>query len=143
MPKRPSQTNLLARSAVEDLIGGPLWIARSGEEVDEAILILRRVSRTTEALSAATWIGYESHAVTGRPDSKRVARSYVQRPNLTIRTSMRRLARLTDGFSKKLEIRDACVALNMMFYIFGQKHTTLGTTPAVTAGIANHVWSVE
>jgi hypothetical protein len=67
----------------------------------------------------------------------------VERQNLTMRMSMRRFTRLTNGFSKKLENHGASVALYMMFYNFGRKHTTLGTTPAVKAGLTDHVWTVE
>lgn len=60
-----------------------------------------------------------------------------------MRMSMRRFTRLTNGFSKNLENHGASVALYMMFYNFGRKHTTLGKTPAMAASIANHIWSVE
>jgi hypothetical protein len=57
--------------------------------------------------------------------------------------SMRRLTRLTNGFSKKLENHGASVALYMMAYNFQRKHMTLGTTPAVAAGITDHIWTIE
>ncbi len=56
---------------------------------------------------------------------------------------MRRFTRLTNGFSKKIENHSASVALYMMYYNYGRKHTTLGTTPMVKAGLSDHVWSVE
>jgi hypothetical protein len=56
---------------------------------------------------------------------------------------MRRFTRLTNGFSKKIENHLAAVALYMMCYNFGRKHLTLGTSPAVKAGMTDHVWSVE
>jgi len=56
---------------------------------------------------------------------------------------MRRFTRLTNSFSKQIETHSAAVALYMMYYNFGRKHQTLGTTPAVAAGIADHIWSVE
>ena len=49
----------------------------------------------------------------------------------------------TNGFSKKIENHSASVALYMMFYNFGRKHSTLGTSPAVKAGLTDHIWSVE
>jgi hypothetical protein len=55
----------------------------------------------------------------------------------------RRFTRLTSAFSKKVENHAAAVALFFMYYSFGRKHQTLGTTPAVKAGIADHVWSIE
>jgi hypothetical protein len=56
---------------------------------------------------------------------------------------MRRFTRLTNGFSKKIENHAAAVSLHMMFCNFGRKHITLGTSPAVQAGIADHIWFVE
>ena len=60
-----------------------------------------------------------------------------------MRMSIRRFTRLTNAFSKKIENHCAAVALYMMFYNFGRKRLTLGTTPAVKAGLADHVWTVE
>lgn len=60
-----------------------------------------------------------------------------------MRMSMRRFTRLTNGFSKKVENHSAAVALYMMHYNFGRKHTTLGTTPAVKAGLTDRIWSAE
>jgi hypothetical protein len=57
--------------------------------------------------------------------------------------SMRRLTRLTNAFSKKVENHAAALALYFMYYNFGRKHQSLGMTPAMAAGIADHVWSVE
>jgi hypothetical protein len=56
---------------------------------------------------------------------------------------MRRFTRLTNAFSKKIENHSAAVALYMMYYNFGGKHLTLGTTPAVKAAIADHIWTAE
>jgi IS1 family transposase len=93
--------------------------------------------------SPAKCIGCEREAVLGRPDPQHVSTSYIERQNLTMRMSMRRFTRLTNAFSKKIENHSAAVALYMMYYNFGRKHMTLGTTPAVKAGIADHLWSVE
>ena len=56
---------------------------------------------------------------------------------------MRRFTRLTNAFSKKMENHAAAIAIYMMAYNFQRKHMTLGTTPAVKAGIADHIWSIE
>ena len=56
---------------------------------------------------------------------------------------MRRFTRSTNGFSKKIENHAAAVALYMVWYNFGRKHQTLGTTPAVKTGLTDHIWSVE
>lgn len=64
-------------------------------------------------------------------------------PEPHVRMSMRRFTRLTNGFSKKLENHAAMVALYSMYYNFGRVHQTLRVTPAMEAGIADHVWSIE
>ncbi len=81
--------------------------------------------------------------VTGDPDPKHVSTSFVERQNLTMRMSMRRFTRLTNGFSKKLENHGHAVALYFMHYNFCRVHQTLRVTPAMEAGISDHVWSIE
>jgi hypothetical protein len=76
------------------------------------------------------------------PDPKHISTSYVERPNLTMRMSMKRFARLSDGFSKKLENHAAMVSLYFMFYNFARVHQTLRVTPAMEAGLADYVWSI-
>jgi IS1 family transposase len=93
--------------------------------------------------SPATCIGCESHTVTGNPDPDHINTSYVERQNLTMRMSMRRFTRLTNGYSKKVENHAAMLGIYFMWYNFGRKRMTLGTTPAVKAGIADHIWSVD
>jgi len=81
--------------------------------------------------------------VSGDPDPQHVSTSFVERQNLTMRMSMRRFTRLTNGFSKKVENHCCAVALHYMYYNFGRIHKTLRVTPAMQAGIADHVWSLE
>ena len=66
----------------------------------------------------------------------------VERQNLTMRMSMRRFTRLTNAFSKKLENHAAAVALHYMHYNFARIHKTLRVTPAMQAGLSDHVWSL-
>jgi hypothetical protein len=87
--------------------------------------------------SPAVCLGCKTQEVTGAPDPKHISTSYVERQNLTMRMSMRRFARLTDGFSKKLENHAATVALYFMYYNFARVHQTLRVTPAMEAGIAD------
>jgi hypothetical protein len=56
---------------------------------------------------------------------------------------MRRFTRLTNAFSKKLEMHAHNVALHFMYYNFGRYHKTLRSTPAMRAGVADHLWSLE
>lgn len=93
--------------------------------------------------SPATCIGCVMKTVSGVPDPDHVSTSYVERQNLTMRMSMRRFTRLTNGFSKKLENHGHAVALHFMQYNFCRVHKTLRVTPAMEAGIANHVWTLE
>ena len=93
--------------------------------------------------SPAECTGVIRGAVQGRPDPSHVSASYVERRNLIMRMSMRRFTRLTNGFSKKIENHAHAIALHFMFYNFGRIHMSLRVTPAMEAGIADHVWSLE
>ena len=88
-------------------------------------------------------LGARPTTVTGNPDMAHVSTSYVERQNLTMRMSMRRFTRLTNGFSKKLENLGFAVALHFMYYNFGRIHQSLRITPAMAAGVSDHVWSLE
>ncbi len=79
----------------------------------------------------------------GDPDPDKISTSYVERQNLTMRMSMRRFTRLTNGFSKKIENLEHAVALHFMHYNFGRIHKSLRVTPAMEAGISDHVWTLE
>jgi len=93
--------------------------------------------------SPAGFVKAEKRRINGNPDVKEVSTSYVERQNLTMRMSMRRFTRLTNGFSKKIENLGHAVALHFMFYNFGRIHKTLRVTPAMEAGISDHVWTLE
>ena len=93
--------------------------------------------------SPARCIGSDMKVVSGNPDPKHVSTSYVERQNLTMRMHMRRFARLTNAFSKKAENHVHSVALHYMFYNFCRVHQTLRVTPAMEAGLSDHVWSIE
>lgn len=93
--------------------------------------------------SPAACIGSDMKTVIGTPDPKHVSTSYVERQNLTMRMSMRRFTRLTNGFSKKLENHGYAVSLHFMHYNFCRIHKTLKVTPAMEAGLTDHVWTIE
>src|ERR1700686_975333 len=80
--------------------------------------------------------------IMGQPDPERICTSIVERSNLSTRMSVRRFTRLTNAFSKKWENNWAAVALWFGFYNFCRVHKSLRVTPAMEAGIADHVWSV-
>lgn len=79
--------------------------------------------------------------VTGNPKPDKISTSYVERQNLTMRMQMRRFTRLTNAFSKKLANLKAAVALHFAHYNFMRVHRTLRVTPAMQAGIADHIWT--
>ena len=88
-------------------------------------------------------MGARRAVISGKPDYRHVSTSMVERQNLTMRMSMRRFTRLTNGFSKKVENHEHMVAVHYMYYNFGRIHQSLRVTPAMEAGIADHVWSLE
>ncbi|MGA8274388.1 MAG: IS1 family transposase, partial [Candidatus Sulfotelmatobacter sp.] len=80
--------------------------------------------------------------LSGNPDPKHISTSFVERQNLTMRMSMRRFTRLTNGFSKKFENHCHSVALHYMHYNFCRVHSSLRVTPAMEAGLSDHVWTL-
>lgn len=117
-----------------------------GADVDYAILdkIYAPPAREGQArYSPADCCGTRKMKIAGNPDIAKVSTSYVERQNLTMRMSMRRMTRLTNGFSKKLTNQAHAVAIHFMHYNFCRIHQTLRVTPAMQAGISEHVWSLE
>jgi hypothetical protein len=114
-------------------------------EIDYAMLIkLYGGTQENETrYSPAECIGRKKHTVLGEPDWKHVSTSYAERQNLPMRMSMRRFTRLTNAFSKKVENHTAAVALHFMNYNFCRIHQTLRCTPAMEAGLTDHVWELE
>jgi IS1 family transposase len=78
----------------------------------------------------------------GNPSVSDISTSYVERQNLTMRMHLRRLTRLTNAFSKKLANLKAAVALHFAYYNFCRVHSSLRVTPAMEAGLSDHVWSI-
>ena len=87
--------------------------------------------------------GAERTVIAGSPDQAHISTSHVERQNLTMRMSMRRFTRLTNGFSKKLENLQAAVALHFAHYNLVRLHKTLRVTPAMAANVTDRVWSLE
>lgn len=79
----------------------------------------------------------------GKPDDAHISTSYAERMNLQIRMGMRRFTRLTNAHSKKVENHRHALALYFMYYNFARIHQTLRVTPAMQAGVADHVWTPE
>ena len=93
--------------------------------------------------SPANFIKADKRRISGDPDLEKVSTSMVERQNLTMRMGMRRLTRLTNGFSKKVQNLEFAVALHFMYYNFGRIHKTLRVTPAMEANLTDHVWTME
>jgi IS1 family transposase len=115
-----------------------------GCDVDYAMLIKIYGADASEEkrYSPAQCMGTRTVPLMGDPDPKHISTSYVERANLTMRMSMRRFTRLTNGFSKKLENHMAALALYFMYYNFVRIHQTLRVTPAMAAGVTSKLWSV-
>lgn len=87
--------------------------------------------------------GTISRKIMGNPDSAHISTSFAERQNLSMRMSIRRFTRLTNAFSKKIENHIFAISIYFMHYNFCRIHQTLRVTPAMEAGIADHVWSLE
>ena len=81
--------------------------------------------------------------ISGSPDPSKISTSLIERQNLTLRQSVRRFARRTTGFSKKLENHCNAVALNFLWYNFCKQHGSLRVSPAMEIGLADHIWEPE
>jgi IS1 family transposase len=120
-----------------------LAIDEAFTEVDFAKLTKIFEHEHTGRYSPSRFIGERVEVIKGSPDPKHISTSYVERNNLTMRMSNRRMTRLTNAFSKKGENHAHAVALNFLYYNFARIHRTLRITPAMAAGISDHVWSLE
>lgn len=117
------------------------------QDIDYGILKKLYAGRVDESgptvrYSPVACVGAEKHIKIGRPDPKHISTSYIERQNLTMRMQMRRFTRLTNAFSKKIENHVAALAIHYMHYNFCRIHQTLRVTPAMEAGITDHVWDI-
>ncbi len=126
--------------AVEGAFGGNIDYAR----------LIKLYGTDPEAdtrYSPAKCLGIKVEEISGNPDPAAISTSYVERQNLTMRMSMRRFTRLTNAFSRKVGNLAAAVSLHFMYYNFARPHKTLANpyprTPAMAAGVTDHVWEVE
>lgn len=121
--------------------------AFDGTPIDYAMLVKiynePKAEGNEKRYSPGECCGARKEEVKGDPDPKHISTSYVERQNLTMRMSMRRFTRLTNGFSKKIENHSCAVALHYMHYNFCRIHKSLRVTPAMEAGVTDHVWSIE
>lgn len=118
-----------------------------GSEVDYSMLVKlygeAHGNQQERRYSSGQCCGTITGTVCGDPDPAHVSTSFVERQNLTMRMSMRRFTRLTNGLSKKVENHEHAIAIHYMFYNFGRIHKTLRVTPAMEAAVSDHVWTLE
>ena len=117
-----------------------------GCDIDYAMLIKQYGEAASDSperkYSPGECCGTKREVIQGCPAREHISTSYVERQNLTMRMSMRRFTRLTNAFSKKVENLEAAVALHFMNYNFCRIHQTLRVTPAMEAGVSDHVWNL-
>jgi len=116
-----------------------------GSEIDYAILnkLYGTAPEGERRYSPPNFVGVNKARIMGQPDMRYLSTSYAERQNLTMRMSMRRFTRLTNGFSKKVSNHVQAVNLYFMHYNFVRLHKTLRMTPAMAAGITNKLWTLE
>ena len=124
--------------AVEESFGG---------DIDYAMLVklygAPQGSGNERRYSPAECTGSRKKRIIGDPERKYVSTSHVERMNLNIRMGVRRFTRLTNAFSKKIENHVHALSLYFAYYNFGRVHQTLRVTPAMQAGLTDHVWTLE
>lgn len=123
--------------AIEDAFGA-----------DANYATLEKVYRTDPRAAAGRYsppvcIGTKTKVVEGAPDPDHISTSYVERSNLSIRMQNRRFTRLTNAFSKKFQNHVHALALFFLHYNFVRIHKTLRMSPAMAAGVASELWTME
>ncbi len=116
-----------------------------GIDVDYAMLVkkFRGDNPNSELKRWSGYVGTETQMIVGRPNPELISTSLVERQNLTMRMSMRRFTRRTNGFSKKLGNHECAVHLHYLWYNFLRIHQTLRITPAMEIGLSDHVWDMQ
>lgn len=116
-----------------------------GLDVDYSMLVklYGEAPEAEKRYSPAQCIGAKKKKIVGKPDAKHVSTSYVERQNLTMRMSMRRFTRLTNGFSKKIDNHLNALALYFVNYNFCRIHKSLRVTPAMAAGLTDELLTME
>ncbi len=115
-----------------------------GKDIDYAMLVkMYGPEPDQRRYSPPKCIGCRRYGIIGYPDVDAISTSYIERQNLTVRMSNRRFTRLTNGFSKSVVNHVHALALHYFHYNFIRRHKTLGTTPAVAAGLTDREWTVD
>ena len=141
LPKRTTGRYQVTSDQLNSYVGA--MREHFGQNTDYAVLhkIYGRL-QTENWYGGGQVIGAVPHVKIGRPDFSRISTSHVKRANLSVRMHLRRLTRLTNAFSKKLENLQAAVTLYVAFYNFCRVHQTVKATPAMAAGLTDHAWTI-
>jgi len=118
-------------------------LGAQGVDFAQVIKIYQNNPEQETRYSPSKYVASQKVAVFGNPDLRKASTSHVERQNLTVRMTMRRMTRLTNAFSKKWWNLRWAYALQFAFYNFCRIHQTLKVTPAMEAGITDHVWGIE
>src|SRR5438445_2457922 len=122
--------------AVEKTFGGDI-------DFSQLVKLYSGDEKTRERYSPSEFVKAYPTPITGTPEPGKISTSIVERQNLSMRTQIRRLTRLTNGFSKKLANLKAAIALYFAHYNFIRVHGSLRITPAMRAGVTDHIWTWE
>jgi IS1 family transposase len=116
-----------------------------GADIDYAMLvkIYGAAPEGEKRYSPAECIGAVKHRIEGNPDPAHVSTSYSEWNNLNVRMHSRRLTRLTNAFSKKIENHEHAMALHFLYYNFVRVHQTLKVSPAMAAGVTKRLWEMK
>ena len=115
-----------------------------GMDLDFGMLVKSYTSNGTprrEGYTPSDFVDTRPIRISGNPDPRKISTSHIERQNLSLRMGCRRLTRLTNAFSKKLENLKAALAVHFAWYNFGRVHGSLRVTPAMEAGITDHIWT--
>jgi len=114
-----------------------------GQDHAQIVKVFGNPARGEGRYSPGELIDLHVEVGSGNPDVDAASTSFVERSNKTLRMQIRRFTRLTDGHSKLWENHEAAIALFFAYYNFCRIHSTIKTTPAVKAGVTDHVWNVQ
>ena len=123
-------------TAVEDAFGADIDFAQPNK-----VYTAQHIG--SQRYSPPICTGARKTPVNGNLEREHISTSYVERANLAMRMNMRRFTRVTNAFSKKLENHCAAISLYFMHYNFAREHHTLRITPAMAAGVSDHVWEIK
>jgi IS1 family transposase len=149
MEKLASRLANRVQLSTDGLISYPDAVERSfGTEVDYGTIIKlfgKKLPKEYPDIkySQPLCTGITKNVIKGNPAKSKISTSYIERYNLTVRMADRRFTRLTNAFSKKLYNLRCSVALHMMHYNFCRVHGTLRVTPAMEAGVSDHIWEMK